>query len=118
MRKSAMESQDKRKIGASRKGRPNKVTAEIKDMIRGALEQAGGQDYLARQAEENPAAFMGLIGKILPKDVNMAGADGGPIQIQAVERTIVKPVKVSPGLITGSGLKQTVERTIVKPVKD
>lgn len=59
-----------RKRGASRKGKPNKVTKELKDIIRGALDDAGGRKYLATQAKENPAAFMGLIGKIIPKDVS------------------------------------------------
>ena len=51
------------------KGVPNKNTKAIKDMILGALSDAGGQEYLARQAEENPAAFMGLIGKVLPTEL-------------------------------------------------
>lgn len=55
------------------KGRPkgavNKATKEIKDMILGALERAGGETYLTTQAEENPVAFMGLIGKVIPRDV-------------------------------------------------
>lgn len=57
--------------GGSRKGKPNKATAEIKDMIRGALEDAGGQAYLERQAVEQPAAFLTLLGKVLPKDLNL-----------------------------------------------
>lgn len=56
--------------GGSRKGIPNKATADIKAMINNALYKAGGEDYLLRQADENPVAFMGLIGKILPKDIN------------------------------------------------
>ena len=63
--------------GGSRKGIPNKVTADLKAMIRGALDKAGGIDYLARQAEENPSAFMALVGKTLPKE--LTGKDGGPI---------------------------------------
>lgn len=59
--------------GGSRKGIPNKNTAAIKDMIDQALREAGGVEYLKKQAMENPAAFMGLIGKILPKDVNLSG---------------------------------------------
>jgi hypothetical protein len=63
-----------RPAGSGRKkGQCNKHTAELKDMIRGALEDAGGRDYLARQANENPAAFMALVGKILPRDVNVEG---------------------------------------------
>jgi hypothetical protein len=52
--------------GGSRKGVPNKVTKELKEMILGALDGAGGQAYLQRQADENPVAFMGLVGKVLP----------------------------------------------------
>jgi len=62
--------------GGNRAGVPNKVTAELKDMIRGALDDAGGRAYLAQQAQENSTAFMNLIGKIIPKDVN-ATISGG-----------------------------------------
>ena len=51
------------------KGIQNKVTKELKDMILGALDDAGGQGYLARQADENPSAFMALVGKCLPKNI-------------------------------------------------
>jgi hypothetical protein len=57
--------------GGSRKGVPNKMGVELKDMIRGALDDVGGQEYLARQAKENPVAYMSLLGKILPKDLNI-----------------------------------------------
>lgn len=49
-----------------RPGVPNKITGELKDMILGALSDAGGQEYLTRQATANPTAFMGLVGKVLP----------------------------------------------------
>lgn len=39
-------------------------------MIEGALSAVGGQKYLEQQAKENPVAFMNLVGKIIPKDVN------------------------------------------------
>ena len=51
------------------KGMPNKVTKELKEMILGALDDAGGQEYLARQAEENPNAFLTLVGKVLPLSI-------------------------------------------------
>ena len=51
-------------------------------MILGALADVGGQDYLARQADENPVAFMGLLGKVLP--LQLAGADGGALTIQVL----------------------------------
>ena len=70
------------------KGNLNKTTAAIKDMIEGALQDAGGREYLARQAEENPAAFMGLLGKILPKDIAVTGANGGNIVVELVKRIV------------------------------
>lgn len=52
--------------GGRQKGALNKHTADLKAMILGALEGAGGQAYLQRQADENPGAFLTLIGKVLP----------------------------------------------------
>lgn len=58
--------------GKGRKhGSQNKVSKELKDMILGALDAAGGENYLKRQAKESPAAFLGLVGKVLPKDLNV-----------------------------------------------
>lgn len=59
------------------KGNANKLTKDVKAMILGALSDAGGQKYLARQADENPAAFMTLIGKCLPREI--VGKDGAPL---------------------------------------
>lgn len=56
-------------MGGRVKGTPNKVSAELKDMIRSALEGAGGVDYLQSVASTHPAAFCALIGKIIPADV-------------------------------------------------
>ena len=58
------------KAGPGRpKGSSNKVTKALKDMILGALDDAGGQAYLTAQASENPTAFLSLIGKVLPSEV-------------------------------------------------
>lgn len=57
--------------GKGRKaGVPNKVTGDVKAMILGALQDAGGQDYLTVQAVANPGAFMSLIGKVIPKEIS------------------------------------------------
>lgn len=56
------------------KGRPkgalNKNTKALKDMILAALDKKGGIDYLVEQADANPTAFLTLVGKVLPLDVN------------------------------------------------
>jgi len=51
------------------KGAQNKVTRAIKDMVAQALDKAGGVDYLIAQAEENPTAFLTLVGKVIPLQV-------------------------------------------------
>lgn len=51
------------------KGATNKMTRDLKEMILTALSDAGGVEYLARQAEEKPAAFLALVGKVLPLQV-------------------------------------------------
>lgn len=67
------------KIGAGKKGpgRPkgalNKTTAAVKDMILQALSNKGGVTYLEEQADKNPTAFLSLIGKVIPLDVNASG---------------------------------------------
>ena len=60
------------------KGRPkgavNKTTALLKDAILRAAEAAGGKGgtvaYLTDQAKDNPAAFLTLLGKVLPLQIN------------------------------------------------
>jgi hypothetical protein len=77
--------------GAGRpKGSENKATKELKDMILGALNDAGGQEYLRQRAIDTPGPFLALVGKILPKDIN-ANVEGG-ITITSIKRTIVDAV--------------------------
>lgn len=68
-----------------KKGSSNKATAEIKDMIRNALDLAGGERYLLEQARENPTAFLNLVGKIIPKDLNVGGQEGNPVRVSKIE---------------------------------
>lgn len=66
------------------KGTPNKTTKALKDMILGALSDVGGQSYLARQAEENPVAFLTLVGKVLPHELkaDLEGSGNMTVSIQ------------------------------------
>ena len=67
---SKVEENRRPKTGGRRKGTPNKMTAALKDMILKALDEAGGVDYLVQQSEETPTAFLALVGKVLPLQVN------------------------------------------------
>lgn len=65
--------------GAGRpKGSLDKGNALIREMVADALHEAGGVGYLVRQANEKPAAFLALLGKVLP--VQITGANGGPME--------------------------------------
>lgn len=76
------------------KGVPNKTTALLKDAILKAAEQAGGDEglvgYLEQQAKASPAAFMSLLGKVLPMQV--VGDEDNPVQhLVKIERVVVRP---------------------------
>ena len=51
-------------------GLPNLINRDIKEMILTALTKVGGADYLAEQAHKNSSAFLALVGKVLPLQVN------------------------------------------------
>ena len=62
---------------------PNKTTGLLKDAIIKAAQNAGNKvgadglvSYLEHQAIENPGPFMGLLGKVLPMQVEGTGDDG------------------------------------------
>lgn len=58
-----------KKLGGRKKGTPNKATATLKEAILLAAAGAhkdGMTGYLTEQAKNNPAAFMTLLGKVLP----------------------------------------------------
>jgi hypothetical protein len=71
------------------KGSPNKTTKALKEMILGALDQAGGESYLLQQARENPNAFLTLVGKVLP--TTLAGDPNNPVTVTTIKRVIVRP---------------------------
>lgn len=70
------------------KGAMNKTTALLKDAILKAAEQAGNDiedkagmvAYLKKQAQEQPAAFMSLLGKVLPMQIQ--GDAENPLNIK------------------------------------
>jgi len=84
---------ERRKPPAAGKGRPkgavNKVTKTIREAIEASFIQVGGADYLVKMAEEQPVAYMTLLGKIIPQQTELTGKDGGAIAIHEVRRVIV-----------------------------
>lgn len=68
-----------RKTGGRVAGTPNRQTTAVKDMVLAALAGVGGVKYLQRQAEENPTAFLTLVGKVIPTQVNHGDNEGGKL---------------------------------------
>lgn len=59
--------------GGRKKGTPNKVSGDLRTMVLTALDKVGGQKYLQQQAKANPQAFLTLVGRCMPKQVNLGG---------------------------------------------
>ena len=80
------------KTGGRKKGTPNKIPTLLKDDILEAAKRAhpdGRIGYLTQQAQENPTAFMTLLGKVLPQ---AGDSPDNPINlVSRVERVIVDP---------------------------
>jgi hypothetical protein len=50
-----------------KKGTPNKLTADSREVFRLAAEMAGGVEALARYAQANPDGFWPLYAKLIPQ---------------------------------------------------
>lgn len=74
------------RTGGRKAGTPNKLTRTIKEAIEDAFEEVGAAKYLAQMAKEQPAAFLTLLGKVLPTQVNakVEGQQGYHFVIETV----------------------------------
>ena len=79
----------RQKTGGRKKGTPNKTTALLKDAILEAAEQAGDKEglvgYLKTQADKNPGPFMALLGRVLPKQLDVDAQVDGSITVEIVQ---------------------------------
>lgn len=80
------------KTGGRQKGSSN-VLPDLRALTLKALMKAGGVEYLTRQAAENPGPFLGLLGKVMPREVHAELS--GELKIRAeVRRDLVEKVIV------------------------
>ena len=79
----------KRKPPAAGKGRPkgavNKLTKTIREAVEISFAQIGGAEWLAKMADDQPVAYMTLLGKVLPQQIEHTGKDGAAIQMEQVK---------------------------------
>lgn len=79
------------------KGVPNKTTQAAKDAIAMAADKLGGVDRLVSWAQEDPlnerAFWASIYPKLLPLQINGAGADGEHLAHVKVEFVSAKPAQ-------------------------
>jgi hypothetical protein len=74
-----------------KKGTPNKLSADTKEVFRLAAEGAGGVEALTRFAIEEPKSFWPLYSKLIPMDVT---SDGKPVEaLTAINIRLIRPKK-------------------------
>ena len=59
--------------GGRKKGCKNRNPQKVISMILRSLDQVGGTKYLVRMAEEKPASYLALLGKVIPKQQQVSG---------------------------------------------
>ena len=68
------------------KGSKSKTTESIRQAFITAFEKLGGVQSLVTWGKANETEFYRLIGRVLPKEVEISGPDGGPIEIKLMDR--------------------------------
>lgn len=75
----------------SRQNKPANKTIVLSNIVLSALEDLGGKEWLVAQAKNHPVAFMGLLGRLLPiqmqAEIAMGNKNG--VVIKMIERVIV-----------------------------
>lgn len=84
------------------KGVKNRVPGLLKDQILQALDEAGGVDYLRRQALLNPGPFLALIGKVLPTQLQHSGSIGDKPLAEMSEAEIIAQLSEARRKLSGA----------------
>ena len=64
-------------------------TPNARTMILEALQRAGGMDYLVKLAENEPAAFATLVGKVIPTEVVHQASDALAAEMQTARERVI-----------------------------
>lgn len=82
----------RRKTGGRQKGTPNTLP-DLRALTLRALIKAGGVDYLTAQAIANPGPFLGLLGRVMPREAHVELS--GELKVrQEVRRDLVEKLVV------------------------
>lgn len=53
------------------KGTPTRMTATLKAAIEQSFNEVGGVKYLVKIAKSDPSTYLGIVGKIIPKEISI-----------------------------------------------
>ena len=70
------------------KGSPNKLGTLIRIAIEKSFDQVGGVKYLVRMAEQEPKAYMTLLGRVIPKELTLSDETGDKLDLVDLARRI------------------------------
>lgn len=59
------------RFGGRQKGTPNKVSGAVRQLILDSLIAVGGVEYLKELSRVNSSAYASLVGRALPKEVDV-----------------------------------------------
>ena len=80
-----------------KKGVKNRVTVLLKEAIEQSFDRVGGVDYLVKMADDEPKAYMALLGKVLPNkieaDINVFQGEALIAKLQAGRASAVQQLE-------------------------
>ena len=82
------------------KGSPNRITVQMREAFSMALDELGGVEYLVKFGQQNPKAFITLLSKMLPRELNVGPVgeptDGGAALISVLSMIEERKSKPEP----------------------
>ena len=81
------------KTGGRKSGTANKLTRELREMIRQALDEEGGVEYLRWAARNQPNAFLSLVGRLVPAEIHNGRLDVDSVEGVGSKFSLILPVK-------------------------
>jgi hypothetical protein len=100
-----------KKFGGRKPGSKNLISRDVKARILAALDMVGGEKYLAQVARTHPAAFVALLGKVMPLQLRADVTD-----FRFVVQTLQVAHTPVPGVIS-TGLPEPSALRLVSPPK-
>ena len=70
-----------------RRGAENKLSREVRELIRQALDEVGGIEYLKWAARKKPVAFMALLGRLVPSEIRAHLEQKNQVTLRLVDYT-------------------------------